>query len=244
VSSIVSFRWGRAVVFLPTLTGGDGVLPLPDTPLNGFREDARKNVPKIGAGVPREARNQLLLPGPLDDSRFSLFGRPLLDLQRPKLSEHSILPRRTNVILDVILDVVLVFLPRRRRKFLRIVNELVQIVVEDLPEPHLCLQTASIPGSRPNFRIAEDRPTAASTVLGTPFRLHLKRMLPPKPIQVLLLVPVACMLLFGGLDVWYGSEANRLAGNPNTADVCSTYSLPVRCEIGAKADPARRLPRG
>lgn len=56
----------------------DGVLPLPDTPLNGFREDAGKNVPKIGAGVPREARNQLLLSGPFDDSRFSLFGQPLV----------------------------------------------------------------------------------------------------------------------------------------------------------------------
>ena len=38
----------------------DGVLPLPDIPLTGFREDAGKDVPKIGAGIPREARSQLL----------------------------------------------------------------------------------------------------------------------------------------------------------------------------------------
>lgn len=47
------------------------------------------------------------------------------------------------------------------------------------------------------------------------------------------------MLLFIGLDVWYNSEANRLAGNPNTPEVCSTYSLPRpvrdRCDTRSRS---------
>jgi len=64
-------------------------------------------------------------------------------------------------------------------------------------------------------------------------------MLVPKPIRLLLAVPAACILLFLGLDIWYSLDANRLAGDPNARDVCSTYPLqrPVRdrCESRSRA---------
>jgi hypothetical protein len=64
-------------------------------------------------------------------------------------------------------------------------------------------------------------------------------MLFPKPIRLMLAVPAVCTVLFIGLDFWYDSDANRLAGNPNTSDVCFTYPLrrPVqdRCESRSRA---------
>ena len=64
-------------------------------------------------------------------------------------------------------------------------------------------------------------------------------MLPPKPIRLVLAVPAACVLLFLGLDIWYSLEANRLAGDATTSDVCSTRPLrrPVleRCESRSRA---------
>jgi hypothetical protein len=64
-------------------------------------------------------------------------------------------------------------------------------------------------------------------------------MPPSKPIRLLLAVPAACMLLFLGLDIWYGTEAHRLSSDPTTSDVCSTNPLSRavrdRCDSQSRA---------
>lgn len=62
----------------------------------------------------------------------------------------------------------------------------------------------------------------------------------PKAIRRLFAVPAACLFLFLGLDLWFGVDAARRAGNPlHEGDVCSAdpLSRPVRerCESQSRA---------
>src|SRR5579872_3052868 len=64
-------------------------------------------------------------------------------------------------------------------------------------------------------------------------------MLRHKPVRLLLAVPAVSTMLFIGLDIWFGWDANRLAGNHSSSDVCVTFPLssPVqdRCESRSRA---------